>query len=243
MSQAEPPTPARRLRIRWYHALWIAAPILLALAARGVPLNSVILVLRRLSIAQISVLILVNLLILQVFAARWAIILGGLGHRVNPVQLMAYRTAGFSISYFTPGTQFGGEPLQAYLLYRRSSVPPTPAAASVAIDKGLELLGSYTFLAFGIVVSAQTSLLPGRSALPLLALALLILALPLLFVVAASRGARRQFTGARRRRSACQRISIPRCSGRLLSRRSHGRCSSRRSRRHSRRSHRNRSRR
>ncbi len=69
-------------------------------------------------------------------------------------------------------------------------MPPTPAAASVAIDKGLELLGSYTFLAFGIVVSAQTSLLPGGSALPLLALALLILALPLLFVVAASRGAR-----------------------------------------------------
>jgi uncharacterized protein (TIRG00374 family) len=190
MSLAVPPAAARRLRIRWYHALWIAAPVLLALALRGVPLDSVVQVLRRLTIGQIAILVLVNLVILQVFAARWAIITAGFGYPVSPISLVAYRTAGFSISYFTPGTQFGGEPLQAFLLHRRASVPLAPAAASVAIDKALELLGNFTFLAFGIVLSAQTSLLSGLSALPLLAVALLILALPLLFVVAASHGAR-----------------------------------------------------
>ncbi len=190
MSLAVPPAPARRFRLRWYHALWVAAPLLLALALRGVPLDSVIQVLRRLTIGQIALLVLVNLVIVQVFAVRWAIILDGLGHPVNLNRLVAYRTAGFSISYFTPGTQFGGEPLQVFLLHRRASMPLAPAAASVAIDKALELLGNFTFLALGIVLSAQTSLLPGLSALPLLVVAMLILAMPLLFVVAASRGVR-----------------------------------------------------
>ncbi len=190
MSLAVPPAPARRLRLRWYHALWVAAPLLLALALRGVPLDSVVQVLRRLTIGQIAILVLVNLVILQVFAARWAIIVGGLGYPVSAIALVAYRTAGFAISYFTPGTQFGGEPLQAFLLNRRAFVPIAPAAASVAIDKALELLGNFTFLAFGIVLSAHTSLFPGLSALPFLGVAILILGLPLLFVVAASRGVR-----------------------------------------------------
>jgi len=168
----------------------VAAPALFAIALRGTPLDSIGRVLGRLTMGQIVALVLVNLLALLVFTGRWAILLAGLGHAVSIVRLVAYRTAGFAISYFTPGTQFGGEPLQILLLHRRASVPLAPAAASVTLDKALELLGNSTFLAFGIVISARTSLLPGLSSLPLLAVALAILAIPLALVIAAARGVR-----------------------------------------------------
>ncbi len=96
----------------------------------------------------------------------------------------------FSISYFTPGTQFGGEPLQILLLNKRKAVPLPIAAASVTIDKALEVLGNFTFLAFGILISTQTRVLPGPSAMLPLFAALAILALPLALVIAAARGAR-----------------------------------------------------
>jgi len=166
----------------------VAAPVFLAIALRGAPLDSIGQVLRRLTLGQIGALVVVNLLALLVFSGRWAILLAGLGHTVGIVRLVAFRTAGFAISYFTPGTQFGGEPLQIVLLHRWASLPLAPAAASVTIDKALELLGNSTFLAFGIVISARTSLLPGLSSLPLLAIALAILAFPLSLVIAAARG-------------------------------------------------------
>lgn len=189
MSLAEKPH-GHGFRLRWVHLLWIAAPILLAVALRGVPLRSIGEVLARLTFGQVAILVLVNGAALLVFSGRWALILRGFGFAQPLLTLVAYREAGFSISYFTPGTQFGGEPLQILLVNKRGAVPLPVAAASVTIDKALELLGNFTFLAFGILVSTQTRLLPGFSAAPLLGAALAILALPLALVVAAARGVR-----------------------------------------------------
>jgi len=189
MSLAAQPQGSR-FRLRGYHLLWIAVPILLAVALRGVPLRSIGQVLARLTFAQVMLLALVNLVALLVFSGRWALILRGFGFAQPLLPLVAYRVAGFSISYFTPGTQFGGEPLQILLVNKRGAVPLLVAAASVTIDKALELLGNFTFVAFGILVSTQTRVLPGLSAAPLLAAMLAILALPLALVVAAARGAR-----------------------------------------------------
>ena len=189
MSLASKPWGSR-FRMRWVHLLWIAVPILLAVALRGVPLRSIGEVLARLTVGQVAILLLVNGVALLVFSGRWALILRGLGFTQPLLALVAYRVAGFSISYFTPGTQFGGEPLQIVLINKRGAVPLPVAAASVTIDKALELLGNFTFLAFGILISTQTRLLPGFSAAPLLGAALAILALPLALVVAAARGAR-----------------------------------------------------
>jgi hypothetical protein len=185
---AEP--PRRRFRFRWYHLLWIAAPVLLAIALRGVPLRSIAQVLARLTYGQVALIASVNLAALLIFSGRWSLILKGFGFAQPLLDLVAYRTAGFSISYFTPGTQFGGEPLQILLLTKRKAVPLPFAAASVTIDKALELLGNFTFLAFGILISTQTRVLPGLSARPLLVAALAVLALPLALVIAASRGVR-----------------------------------------------------
>jgi uncharacterized protein (TIRG00374 family) len=69
--------------------------------------------------------------------------------------LAGYRLAGFAFSYFTPGTQFGGEPLQVFLLQKRSQVPPAAALSSVYLDKLFELLSNFTFLIIGLLVLLQ----------------------------------------------------------------------------------------
>jgi hypothetical protein len=68
---------------------------------------------------------------------------------------MGYRQAAFGVSYFTPGPQFGGEPLQVYLTRNRHSVPGASAVAAVTLDKLLELIANFSFLAYGIFVTLQ----------------------------------------------------------------------------------------
>lgn len=171
-------------------ALWALGAAALALVLARVPWPDVLAVLARLVPGQIAALLAVNLLVLATFSARWWLIARALGVRAPYLSLAAYRLAGFAISYFTPGPQFGGEPLQAWLLHRRRTAPAGIAAASVAIDKALELLANFTFLAFGVTLSLQLRwIAPARGA-PLAALAYALLALPLAFVLAALAGVR-----------------------------------------------------
>jgi uncharacterized protein (TIRG00374 family) len=76
------------------------------------------------------------------------------------------------------------------LLRNRDSVPGSVGAASVALDKAIELLGNFTFLAFGAVVIARFGLFSDRSGVLLQLLAVGLLLLPLLFLAAAWRGVR-----------------------------------------------------
>jgi glycosyltransferase 2 family protein len=171
-------------------ALWALGAALLAWALARVPWPGVIAALLRLGPLEIAALLLANLLVLGLFGARWWLIARALGQRVPYLSLAAYRLAGFAVSYFTPGPQFGGEPLQAWLLNRRRAVPAGTAAASVAIDKALELLANFTFLAFGVTLSLRLRWIPQAQGAPLAALAYALLALPLGFVLAALAGAR-----------------------------------------------------
>ena len=119
----------------------------------------------------------VNAAVTLLFSLRWWLILAAFGHRVNYLKLAGYRLAGFAISFITPGPQFGGEPLLVYALTRNEHIPNAQALASVGLDKSLELLASFIFLAAGMVVVLMGGLLPVSSllgmALPLAALILL----------------------------------------------------------------------
>ncbi len=168
--------------------LWGGIGIVLWWALRGVPYPDIVQTLGRLSAAQLAVILLVNLLVVSVFTGRWWVILRAQGESVSFPALVAYRLAGFGISYFTPGTQFGGEPLQASLVHRRESVPGPVAAASVALDRAIDLLGNATFLMFGVVVSLRLKLIPASAEVALTALAAALLAVPLIFLAAARRG-------------------------------------------------------
>jgi uncharacterized protein (TIRG00374 family) len=169
-----------RRAVRWL--IWPVVVALLIWAVRGIDGSDVA---RRLSAIQAwqwLVLLSLNSAIVLVFSGRWWVILRGLGPQASYLHLALYRLAGFSVSYFTPGSQFGGEPLQVDLLHRRQAVPVASAVASVTLDKALEVLGNSTFLAFGLVVLVRLRWLDSRqAALPgLLAGVLLVLPLGLL---------------------------------------------------------------
>jgi uncharacterized protein (TIRG00374 family) len=164
--------------VSWRLVFWAATILLVGLALRKIPLAQVAATLGNLSGWQILSLALANLTILLFMNLRWWLILRNLGYRVSQLALLAYRLAGFGVSYFTPGPQFGGEPLQVYLLHTRQDISTEHALTAVSLDKLLELLANFSFLAAGAIVSAQLEFLDGNTRRAAILLALLLLAFP-----------------------------------------------------------------
>lgn len=169
---------------------WLVAPLLLVWVLRAVPLDEAWALLQQISLAELLALALLNVLVLLSFSGRWWIILRSQGHRIPYLRLVGYRLAAFGVSYFTPGPQFGGEPLQVYLPEKRDGVPRSTAVAAVTLDKTLELLVNFAFLAGGVALIAQRRLLSADAERVALAAALILFALPPLFLLAIWAGGR-----------------------------------------------------
>ena len=102
-----------------------------------------------------------NLLMLPLMSMRWWLILIMLGTPVNLLRVSFYRTAAGAVSYLTPGPHFGGEPLSVILLNVRHHIGLSMGAASVGVDRLLELTVSFAVLATLIVF--LMSVLPGSA--------------------------------------------------------------------------------
>lgn len=148
----------------WAVVFWVVALLLLYLTIRNIPLRSIAESLGRLSIGQLVALALINLVVVTVFGGRWWMVLRAQGWNISYARIVGYRLAGFALSYFTPGPHFGGEPLQVYLLHRRHDVPTTIAAASVAVEKAIELLANFTFLSVGVALTLSLNLISAELA-------------------------------------------------------------------------------
>jgi uncharacterized protein (TIRG00374 family) len=162
--------------------LWLLLIPIVIIAARVIPWRSVIEILLSLTISQVIGLVLVNLGIILLFCARWWIILRASGYTIPYLKLSGYRMAGFAISYFSPGTQFGGEPLQAYLVGSRHAVPAGTSIAAVTLDKALELFTNLSFLALGIILVVSHGLLPGFNRLEVAYGIAAIILIPLIYI-------------------------------------------------------------
>lgn len=136
-------------------SLWLAALGLLVWALKDVSWRDTFDAVRRLDLGAWSLLVALNGVALVVFTLRWWVILKGLESPVRLLPACAYRLASFGLSYFTPGPQFGGEPLQVLLLERRAGVPRDVAIASVALDRLLELTVSFAYLAGALLFLVQ----------------------------------------------------------------------------------------
>lgn len=160
-----------------------AALALLWFVLRSVALADVLAHLRRLDATALLMLAVVNALVLATFSARWWLLLRALGHSVAYSKLIAYRLAAFAVSYFTPGPHFGGEPLQVYLVSARLSVPVSASLSAVVLDKTLEMLVNFTFLAGGALFVFRRSASGGES-VQLAAYGALLLAIPAALLLA-----------------------------------------------------------
>jgi len=186
-------TAALRALTRWrplsgsvvLRLFWLALAIgLLWLTLRAVNLGEVWDYLRRLQPGQLLLLLAANGVVLATFSARWWLLLYAQGYALPYHHLIAYRLATFAVSYFTPGPHFGGEPLQVYLATARHKVPVSVSIAAVVLDKVLEMLANFTFLTLGVLFILRWQVLPGVGDEPLLIASLLLLALPVLVLVA-----------------------------------------------------------
>lgn len=187
-------------------AFWLVALALLAWVLRTVHLTAVLLSLQQLKLWQMGVLVLLNLLVLVLLTGRWWLILWGLGHKLPFGLTLGHRLAAFGVSYLTPGPQFGGEVVQVALVEKVHGVARTTAVSSVALDKTLELLVNFSFLALGVVVVVQTSFFEGGLN-KIVVFALTLLSFPVFYLVALWRG-RQPIAGF-------MRVVLPLFNGRL----------------------------
>jgi len=190
------PTEIRRTRrenfFRVFRVFVIYAILALLLwwALRTVPLIDIWEALRQLKLWQIGTLLGLNILVLAAMTARWWTILNAENPGIPFLKLVRYRLAVFGLSYFTPGPQVGGEPLQVIYLRRDYGVSFARATAAVIMDKLLEFLANFILLAVGLTAAVRVGLITRGSTqaigslIPLAA----ILLWPLIHLVSLYRG-------------------------------------------------------
>jgi uncharacterized protein (TIRG00374 family) len=177
-----------KVRFSWWWLIWLAIPLLLYLALRDIGWAAVWAAVARLSLGQVFGLAALSGVILAAFGLRWWLIMRALGHTLPWTALTLYRVASFGVSYYTPGPQFGGEPLQVYLLSRRHGIPAALGAAGTALDKTLELLVNFVFLAVGLGVSLEFGGLPGLPREAATVLIVVLIGLPTAYLGALALG-------------------------------------------------------
>ena len=171
-----PGTMAKRLSFR---LLWLSILIaLLYFALRNAPLTEIWNALKQLQLWQIGFLLVINVLVITLMAARWWIIVRAENKSVPFLPLIGYRLSVFGLSYFTPGPQVGGEPLQVLYLQRNHGLTFARSTSAVIMDKLLEFLVNFILLGIGAWAIVRVGLISGngiRLNLSLIGLAALLI--------------------------------------------------------------------
>lgn len=162
---------------------WLVALALLAFTLSAISLQDAWAYLQRLDALAIAILVAANALVLLTFTGRWWLILRAQGYRIPYLALSGYRLGAFGVSYFTPGPHFGGEPMQVYLPEKHHGVPRSTSIAAVALDKSLELVVNFAFLAGGVAIFLHLDLVPQAIGERALAASMALLALPALLLL------------------------------------------------------------
>ena len=159
--------------------LWFAAFALAAWTLRQLPLADIGSSLRELSSLQWAMWLVLNGVVMALSTARWRSFARMLGDRLALWPLLLNRMAGQTVSFLTPGPQFGGEPLQIYWLCRQHAVPVHRAVLALSLDRFFELWVNFAVLLGGVSLLLLTQLVPAQDwRNTLLLLGLLVLALP-----------------------------------------------------------------
>jgi uncharacterized protein (TIRG00374 family) len=127
---------------------------LLGWVFRQVPLGKALGLLQQMSILSVFAWVLLNGAIFVLMATRWWWFLYVMGEPIHIVWVAMYRLVGFGISYFTPGTQLGGEPAQVWLVSQRHKVKTSLAVAALAFDRLIDVSASFVVLLICLFLSA-----------------------------------------------------------------------------------------
>jgi len=139
-------------------AICVLLGALLYWALRNAPLAALLNALRQLHIWQIALLLGIDALVIVLISTRWWLIARADSPSLPLSRLIGYRLSVFAVSYFTPGPQVGGEPLQIIYLRRYHGLSFARAASSVLIDKLLEITGNFLLIGIGLVALLRAGL-------------------------------------------------------------------------------------
>jgi len=118
-----------------------------------------------------------NAFVISLMTARWWIIVRAESRRIPFLPLIGYRLSAFGLSYFTPGPQVGGEPLQVIYLQKHHGLSYARATSAVIMDKLLEFLVNFLLLGLGAWAVFRVGLIPNNEGKPfasLIALGILL---------------------------------------------------------------------
>ena len=179
----------RRNHLRTF-LISLALLSLLYFALRDAPFTEIGEALSRLRLWQIGVLLILNAGVIFAITARWWIIVRADNPSIPFLPLVQYRLSTFGLSYFTPGPQVGGEPLQVFYLQKNHGITFARSTAAVIMDKLVEFLANSILIVAGLAAMVQAGMGLGNRALAfgsLLPLAA-ILVLPVIHLALLYRG-------------------------------------------------------
>lgn len=191
LSPASPEVTARsRPRYLRTLVLYLILLALLYFALRNAPFVEILEALDRLQLSQIGILLLINAGVILAMTARWWIILRAENPSIPFWPLVKYRLAAFGLSYFTPGPQVGGEPLQVVYLKQNHGLSFARATSAVIMDKLLEFLANFLLIGAGLTAALRVGLISqdGNRALGSLIPMAAILVWPVIHLVLLYRG-------------------------------------------------------
>ena len=143
--------------VRLFWILFIGALVWWGL--RNISLGEVLDVLRRLQLWEIGALLALNVVIFIIITLRWWLIVRAEAPTIPFWPLFFYRFTVFGVSYFSPGPQVGGEPLQILYLQRHHGLSLPRAASAVIMDKLIEYLTNFVFLIPGLYAVFRSGIL------------------------------------------------------------------------------------
>jgi glycosyltransferase 2 family protein len=139
--------------------IYLVLTILLYFALRNAPFSEIWNTLSQLHFWQIGLLFLLNSAVIFAITARWWIIVRSDNPSTPFLPLVRYRLSTFGISYFTPGPQVGGEPLQIYNLQKNHGISFARATSAVIMDKLIEFLGNSILIVAGLTAAIQVGMI------------------------------------------------------------------------------------
>lgn len=159
--------------------------VLFYFALRNVPFPEIWNALTQLRLWQIGILFVINAGVILAMTARWWVIVRAENPSVPFLPLIKYRLSVFGLSYFTPGPQVGGEPLQVFYLTENHGLSFARATSAVIMDKLLEFLANFILIGVGLTAAVRVGMVsPNRSqALGSLIPMALILAWPVIHLI------------------------------------------------------------
>lgn len=140
-------------RYQWIMLLlWLLALALAGWTLTQLPLEAIGQTMQALTWPQWLAWSGVNVLIILLGTERWHVLTRLLGQPVKFLPLLLIRQAGQTVSFITPGPQFGGEPLQIYWLYKRCGIAIHSAVLALGMDRFFELWINFSVLLLGIAL-------------------------------------------------------------------------------------------